>query len=158
MLSLNGAAITLSGVLVEHALKYATYKIEMGGFVEYDPDKADEFERLTLGPAIDRAAKAGLLTSEVVDHLKLFKDTYRNPYNHYNIKKITQGCEGEVTTINIETNEVETRHVKAKDSPVIQAQMKPQVDAASVLEVFVFVDSVVKYLWNKIKPEEKTIA
>jgi hypothetical protein len=32
---LNGAAITLSGVLVEHALKYATYKIEGAGLEQH---------------------------------------------------------------------------------------------------------------------------
>jgi hypothetical protein len=135
ILGLNGAAITLSGILVEHVLKYATYKTEIGGFAKYDQAKTDEFEAFTLGPAIDRAAKAGLLDPELVAHLRLFKDAYRNPYNHYNIKKITAGCSGEVTSLNIETGEVETRHVEAKDSPVIQAQMKPQVDAASVMEV-----------------------
>lgn len=147
---LNGAAITLCGVLVEHALKYATYKVEMGGFAKYDPAKADEFEKFALGVAIDRAAKAGLLTQTQVDNLKLFKDKYRNPYNHYNIKKITEGCHGDLTTLNIETGKVETNHVEAKDNPVIQAQLKPYVDAASVFEVFTFVDSVVKYLWSKI--------
>ncbi len=147
---LNGAAITLCGVLVEHALKYATYKLEMGGFAKYDSAKADEFEKFALGVAIDKAAKAGLLTQTQIDGLKLFKDTYRNPYNHYNIKKITGGCHGDLTTLNIETGEVETSHVEAKDNPVIQAQIKPYVDAASVFEVFTFADSVVKDLWSKI--------
>jgi len=154
---LNGAAITLSGVLVEHALKYATYKVEIGGFVKYDPAKSDEFENFTLGPAIDRAAKAGLLDSEHVDKLRLFKDRYRNPYNHYNIKKITEGCHGDISILNTETGEVEICHMEAKDSPVIQAQIKPYVDSASVFEVFAFADTVVKYLWNKINiPEQKS--
>jgi hypothetical protein len=151
---LNGAAITLSGVLVEHALKYATYKMEIGGFAKYDPAKTDEFENFTLGPAIDRAAKAGLLDSEHVDKLRLFKDRYRNPYNHYNIKKITEGCHGDISILNTKTGEIETRHMEAKDSPVIQAQIKPYVDSASVFEVFGFADSVVKYLWNKINIPE----
>jgi hypothetical protein len=45
--------------------------------------------------------------------------------------------------------------MEAKDSPVIQAQIKPYVDSASVFEVFAFADSVVKYLWNKINIPEK---
>jgi hypothetical protein len=157
ILGLNGAAITLSGVLVEHALKYATYKVEIGGFANYDPAKTDEFESFTLGPAISRAAKAGLLDQGQIDGLKLFKDKYRNPYNHYNIKKITEGCHGDMTSLNIETNQAETSHIWAKDNPVVQAQIKPYVDAASVFEVFTFVDSVVKYLWGKINiPQNDT--
>jgi hypothetical protein len=154
---LNGAAITLCGVLVEHALKYATYKIEMGGFAQYDSSKADAFEKFALGVAIDKAAKAGLLTQTQRESLRLFKDAYRNPYNHYNIKKITEGCHGDLTTLNIETRKVETSHVEAKDNPVIQAQIKPYVDAASVFEVFTFADSVVKDLWRKINTPEKEL-
>lgn len=151
ILGLNGAAITLSGVLVEYVLKYATYKVEMGGFAKYDPDKADEFERVTLGPAIDRAAKAGLLESQHVDKLRVFKDTYRNPYNHYNIKKITANYYVEnVAILNTKTGEVETKDIAAKDDPVIQAQIKPHVDADNVLHAFAFADSVVRFIWNKI--------
>jgi len=151
ILGLNGAAITLSGILVEHALKYATFKIEMGGFAQYDAAKADEFERFTLGPAIDRAAKAGLLTAEDVDKLRFFKDTYRNPYNHYNLKKITSGYKIEgLRDVNTKTGEVHIRDVYAKDDPVIQAQAKPRADADNVLDVFTFADSVVKTLWIRL--------
>ena len=66
------------------------------------------------------------MTQTQVDNLKLFKDKYRNPYNHYNIKKITEGCHGDLTTLNIETGHVETNHVEAKDNPVIQAQLMMQ--------------------------------
>jgi hypothetical protein len=151
ILGLNGAAITLCGILVEHTLKYATYKIEVGGFAKYDPDKADEFERLTLGPAIDRAAKAGLVEAENVEKLKYFKDTYRNPYNHYNLKKITSNyyIEG-LRIVNTKTGDVETRDVAAKDDLVVQAQAKPRADADNVLDVFIFADSVVKALWIKL--------
>lgn len=156
ILGLNGAAITLSGVLVEHVLKYATYKVEIGGFAKNDPAKDDEFERFTLGPAIDRAVKAGLLEPGHVDKLRFFKDTYRNPYNHYNLKKITANyyVEG-VSIVNIKTGEVETRDIAAKDDQVIRSQIKPYVDADTVLDVFTFADSVVKLLWNKISPLQK---
>src|SRR5829696_7642103 len=39
ILGLNGAAITLCGILVEHVLKYATYKVEIGDFAKYDSAK-----------------------------------------------------------------------------------------------------------------------
>ena len=38
-LGTNGAAITLSSVLVEYVLKFASYKIEMGGFQKHDMAK-----------------------------------------------------------------------------------------------------------------------
>jgi hypothetical protein len=162
ILGLNGAAITLCGILVEHVLKYATYKVEIGDFTKYDSAKADEFERFALGSAIDRAAKAGLLTPDDTNKLRHFKDTYRNPYNHYNLKKITSTyyIEG-VRVLNANTGDVEVRDIAAKDDPVIQAQVKPRADADKVLEVFVFADSVVKAVWLTLtqgadKPAQET--
>jgi hypothetical protein len=156
ILGLNGAAITLSGILVEHALKYATYKVEIGGFAQFNPDKDDEFERFTLGPAIDRAAKAGLLAPDHVNKLRSFKDTYRNPYAHYNIKKIASNYYVEdVSVMNTKTGEVETRDIAAKDDQVIRTQIKPYVDADNALQVFIFADSVVKFLWKKISNLQK---
>ncbi len=151
ILGLNGAAITLCGILVEHALKYATYKVEIGDFAKYDSAKADEFERFALASAIDRAAKAGLLTPDDTHKLRRFKDTYRNPYNHYNLKKITSNyyIEG-VRVLNANTGDVEVRDIAAKDDPVIQAQVKPLADADKVIEVFAFADSVVKAMWFRL--------
>jgi hypothetical protein len=159
ILGLNGAAITLCGILVEHVLKYATYKVEIGGFAKYDSAKADEFERFALGSAIDRAAKAGLVTPDDIHKLRYFKDTYRNPYNHYNLKKITSNYYIEdVQVVDTNTGDVEVRDIAAKDDPIIQAQAKPRADADNVLEVFVFADSVVKAVWLRLtqgsdKPE-----
>ena len=90
ILGLHGAAITLSGILVEFTLKYVTYAREMGGFTEYDAKKWDEFEKIMLDGAIKRAAKSDLLNDDEVKALTGFKDEIRNPYNHYNIKKITK--------------------------------------------------------------------
>jgi hypothetical protein len=86
--SVYGAAITLSGILAEFVLKLSTLVNEAGGH-HYDQKQWDAFERLTLGAAINRASKAGLVTDVQVKHLTRFKDEVRNPYNHYNIKKIT---------------------------------------------------------------------
>jgi hypothetical protein len=41
---LNRAAITLSCILVEYMLKYASFKIEMGGFGKYDATKWEELK------------------------------------------------------------------------------------------------------------------
>ena len=45
---LNGAAITLSGNLIEFSLKHVTYVKEIGGYDKYDPIKWDEFETIKL--------------------------------------------------------------------------------------------------------------
>ena len=152
VLGLYGAAITLSGILVEYSLKYAAYKIEMGGFAKYDPDKWDEFERMALAAAITRADKNQLLTEEAKDLLHDFRQRFRNPYNHYNIRKITSNYYQEnSTSLDTKENEVEIRDVAAKDNPILQAAAKPLADADNVILVYTYADSVVRYLWDRIK-------
>lgn len=152
---LNGAAITLSGILVEYMLKIASYKIEMGGFALYDAEKWDEFENLDFSAAVGRAKKNGLISSAHSKQLNRFRENCRNPYNHYNIKKITSVYEGWVETINLKTNQLETLYIKAVDDPVIQAQIKPLADAERVIGIFEFADALVKVLWEKIEPLQK---
>jgi len=152
ILGLHGAAITLCGILIEYVLKYSAYKIEMGGFVKYDAETWDEFEELDFAKAIGRANKNRLLTKEARKSLNDFRVRFRNPYNHYNIRKITANYYHEdLTILNTKTNEVEVRSVAAKDDPVLQAIVKPVADADSVLEVYVYADSIVRYLWTKIR-------
>lgn len=144
---LHGAAITLSGVLVEFVLKYATYIREAGGFAKYDSDRWDEFERITFGPAIKRAKAAGLLTDQWTNDLQRFKELVRNPYSHYYIRKITSGgVWDKVKVVNLATASFEEKTIAVKDDPVLQAQAKPIVDSMHVYKVFGFADGVVKYL------------
>ena len=148
---LNGAAITLAGILVEYSLKFTTRVKEMGGYANYDPEIWDQFESITLARAITRAKKAGLIDEEEETDLVSFKDTVRNPYNHYNIRKITSNVvAGKVKMMNLETGEVEEKDIAARDDPVIQAQAKPYVDAQFVDRVFVFADATVKLLFGRI--------
>ncbi len=152
VLGLHGAAITLSGILLEYALKYAAYKVEMGQFANYDSKKWDEFEALDFANAIGRATKNKLLTKEAKKSLNEFRVRFRNPYNHYNIRKITANYyHPELKVLDTKTKTVETRSVAAKDDPVLQALVKPIADADHVLEVIVYADSIVKYLWSQIK-------
>jgi hypothetical protein len=148
---LNGAAITLSGILVEFTLKYATYVCEVGNTGIYDSTKWDEFESLTFEPAIVRAAKNNLLTAEMTKKLKDFKNDFRNPYNHFNIKKITRNVIWrDVSLINVKTQTVEKKDICAKDDLVIQAQAKPIVDQHNVFAVFNFSNDVVLHLLGAI--------
>jgi len=148
---LNGAAITLSGVLVEFALKYFTFICEIGGFAEYDAKKWDKFENIGLDSAITRAYKAGLLTDEDKEQLISFKDQIRNPYSHYNIRKITERVDWKKVEIrNLKTGEVEERDIAAKDNPIIQAAAEPFVDKEQVFRVFRFADYMVRLLFSRI--------
>lgn len=149
---LNGAAITMSSILIEFVLKHTTFIKESGGYQKADPKKWDEFEEMELSPAINRAKKAGLLDSKMAGRLHSFRGTIRNPYNHYNIKKITQNVVMEkVNRLDLKTREVQEINISAKDSPMIQAQAKPIMDEYCVLAVFHFADEVVRYLLPQIK-------
>jgi hypothetical protein len=147
-----GAAITLSGVLVEFVLKFVTYGHEAGGYSGYDPKHWDEFEEIPFGAAIGRAKKAGLINPTQVTDLERFKNIIRNPYNHYNIRKITSAVVwGKVQIVNLETGAVEEKTIEAKDDPVIQAQSKPFVDEEQVFRVFGFADAVTRALLVNVK-------
>jgi hypothetical protein len=151
ILGLPGAAITLTGIMIEFVLKYATYIREVGGFGAYDAAHWDEFERITFGPAIDRAERAGLITAKKVSELRRFKDAVRNPYNHYNIRKITGHLRWDhVKILDLKTSLVEEKTIEVKDDPVLQAQAKPIVDAQMVLGYFTYGDAVVKHLLGAI--------
>lgn len=149
---LNGAAITLAGNLIEFTLKHATYVKEVGGYQEYDSSRWDDFENIEFGAAVGRAKKAGLLKSQLAKELQLFREDIRNPYSHYNIKKITEDViAGKVKRLNLATGEIEEIDIAAKDNPMIQAQVKPWVDEQNVLDIFHFADEVVKYLINNLE-------
>lgn len=150
VLGTNGAAITLSSILVEYMLKFATYKIEMGGFQKHDIAKWDEFEKTTFGPAIERADRNGLLSDDRKKSLIQFKNKTRNPYLHYNIKKITEGVSIDVTRVNINTGESEIVTLRADTDPVIQPDAKRFVDERTVLEIFNYANDFVKEMWSKI--------
>ena len=148
----NGAAITLSGILIEFMLKRVTYAKESGGYQNYDPNEWDTFEDMDLSSAINRAKRAGILDSKMAKRAHAFRDQIRNPYSHYNIQKITEHVLAEkVKVLNTETGEHEERDLEARDNPSIQTVVKPIVDKHHVLNVFKFADEMVKYLSDKIE-------
>ena len=150
---LYGAAITLSGILVEFVLKLCTYVREAGGYDHYDPEHWDEFEKIAFGRAIKRAAKAGLINPTQITDLNRFKDAVRNPYNHYNLRKITASVIWDkVQVVKLATGDVEEKTIAAKDNPVIQAQAKPLVDQTRILHIFGFADAVTRELLAAVEP------
>jgi hypothetical protein len=151
LFGLNGAAITLSGNLIEFALKHAAFVKEAGGYQNYDPDRWDQFEKIDFSHAIGRARRAGLLDSKMGKRLNEFREDVRNPYSHYNIRKITRNViAGRVKVLNLETGEYEEKDIPAEQNPTIQAVAKPLIDKNNVLHVFHFADEVVKYVLKRL--------
>src|SRR5207245_643222 len=104
---LDGAAITLSGILVEFVLKFCTYVREAGGYEHYDAEQWDNFEKITFAAVVQRAARAAVITPTEIAELNCFKDAIRNPYNHYNIRKITASAVAhKVKIVKLDTGQV----------------------------------------------------
>lgn len=152
LFGLNGAAITLSGNLIEFTLKHAAFVKESGGYQNYDSNKWDEFEQIEFGDAIGRAKRAGLLEKEIGNRLQEFREDIRNPYSHYNIRKITRNVIARrVKVLNIETGECEEKDIPAEQDSTVQALVKPFMDKYNVLGVFHFTNEVVKYILTRLK-------
>ena len=112
---------------------------------------------IAFGRAIKRAAKAGLINPAQIADLNRFKDIVRNPYNHYNIRKITSSVVWEkVRVVKLDTGDVEEKTVAAKDNPIIQAQAKPLVDQKQILNIFGFADAVTRALLAAVEPAKPT--
>jgi hypothetical protein len=80
------------------------------------------------------AKKAGILDDKMEKRLQSFRTSIRNPYSHFNIKKITYGVVAEkVKQVEIRTGKIVEVDLAAKDHPMIQAQVKPWVDEHNVL-------------------------
>jgi hypothetical protein len=149
LFNLNGAAITFCGILVEYALKYATYMKENPGATSFDTSAWAQFEELTLGPAIARARKAGLIDEPREKALRSFKDDLRNKYSHFNIQKITKDVVLPVTEKNVGTGEEKIVELPAS-TPTSQIIVKNRLDEEKVMKVFRFADSVVRYLFHVV--------
>jgi hypothetical protein len=136
LFNLNGAAITFCGILVEYALKYTTYAKENPD-ASFDSSAWDDFEKMTLGPAIVRARKAGLIDEERGKSLRAFKDDL-----------ITKDAVfGQVKQKNLETGEGKIVEVPASTSPAFQIIAKDLIDEKSVMKIFEDSDRVVRHLF-----------
>ncbi len=148
LFDMNGAAITFCGSLVEYTLKYATYMKENPGAADFDSVAWNEFEEITLVPAIVRAKKAGLIDDEIEKRLRSFAKDLRNRYSHFNIQKITAGAVfGKVKAKNIETGAESEIELPASKSPTLLIIAKEKMDELNVLKVFEFADRVVQHLF-----------
>ena len=152
LFGLNVAAITMSAILIEYALKHTTFIKESGGYQKADQSKWDEYEDMDMYSAINRAKAAGLIDKKLARKLHSFRDSMRNPYSHFKIKKITKGVVArKVKKANLTTGKVEVVDIPAKDDPTIQALAKTKMDEDYVFPVFYFANDVVTHLLLKIK-------
>lgn len=148
LFGLYGAAISLSAILVEFSLKYATVKKKCGD--AYDENEWDRIENAELNPTVKEAKQLGVIDEETEKRLMSFKNTIRNPYLHYNIKKITKNVAArKVKRFDIKTREVKEVNLDAKGNPVIWGFAKRFVDREIVFQVFGFADNLVKCLFPK---------
>jgi hypothetical protein len=153
LFGLDGTAITLCGILLEFALKYAIYLKEHPGETNFDSEAWERFEEsLTLRPAINQARRVGLLDETQANQLHDFTKDFRNTYSHFNIQKITKGATlAGVKVKDINTGTITVRDLPASHSPALQILAKAKIDEAEVFNVFRFVDDVVNHLYAQVK-------
>lgn len=140
-----GAAITLSAILVEYSLKYAINQKQNGNtYVQADWDKLESME---LGPTIVKARSLGLIEEGVKLLLDDFRVKMRNPYLHYNIKKITNNVVArKVKKFDLVSKKVSEVDLSADKNPATWSLAKKFVDREQVFHAFLFADQLVRDL------------
>jgi len=152
LFGLNGAAITLSSILVEYALKQAIVRKKHSG--RYDESEWDRIENIELHQAIKEAKELELLDSDTEQQLNDFRNQTRNPYLHYNIKKLTRGVRAnKVKKLDIKTGKIEEVQLDAQKDPVLWPYAKKFVDGKSVSQVLNFVCRIVRLLFVEEKDQ-----
>lgn len=149
LFGLNGAAITLSGIMVEFALKRAIVDKRME-----DGEKGlsmwDFVETLDFGKSIKEAYELKIITDEDKKKLTYLKNEIRNPYNHYNIKKIIKDAvAGKVKILHLDTKKTEEKDLPAVENPHLWFSAKKFADRERVIKVFLTADTWVKRLLEK---------
>lgn len=151
LFGLYGAAITLSSILVEYMLKFASFIVENNGASEWDASKWDEYEEIQFYVATEKAKSAGLLTPELEVELNSFRTVIRNPYAHYNIQKITSTIGFGKATVMGGNGESVERTVDPREAPGLQVVAKAEIDKIRFLVVFRFADKVSKHLISELE-------
>ena len=148
LFGLNGAAISLSAVLVEYTLKLAIVKAKYGN--KYNANEWDLVERIELGPAIKEAVSLNVLDNTNEQKFLDFKNKIRNPYLHYNIKKLTEGIRAKkVKQINVKTGEIKEVEWNTESDPMLWPAAKQFIDKKTLENVLGFVCYSVELLLVK---------
>ncbi len=152
----NGAAISLSAVLVEYALKEAIIKNKHSN--GYNAEEWNRIEKIEFGTAIEEAKELNILSDDnTVRKFQDFKNQIRNPYLHYNIKKITKGVRAnKVKKLDIKTQKVEEVQLDTENNPILWPYAKKFVDKNGLEEVLNFACYAVGLLLNKNYEKQRT--
>ena len=152
----NGAAISLSAVLVEYALKEAIIKNKHSN--GYNAEEWNRIEKIEFGTAIEEAKKLNILSDDnTVRKFQDFKNRIRNPYLHYNIKKITKSVRAnKVKKLDIQTQKVEEVQLDTENDPILWPYAKKFVDKNGLEEVLNFACYAVGLLLNKNYEKQRT--
>lgn len=151
LFKLHSVAITLCGTLVEYSLKYCSYLIESKGSTEFDPNLWETFERDDFGRSIQRAFNNRLLNDKTKIPYTEFKNSFRNPYAHFDIQKLTKDLSfGKVDVVNTLTGEAQKQEVPASNGPAFQMLALETLDSGRVLDVFKIADRLVQHLFLEV--------
>lgn len=160
LFKLYSVAITLCGTLVEYSLKYCSHLIESKGSTGFDSKLWETFESDNFGRSIQRALKNNLLDEKTKIPYSEFKNSFRNPYSHFNIQKLTKNLSfGNVDVVNTSTGETQKQEVSASNSPALQMLALEALDSSQVLEVFELADRLIRHVLVKVSklPLDKVI-
>ncbi|MBU2462626.1 MAG: hypothetical protein KKG02_11470 [Candidatus Edwardsbacteria bacterium] len=138
LFGVNGAAITLCGVLVEYVLKYVTYHWDIQErSVLFNSQRWDcTVEGTQLGGAIAQAKSLGIITEDEMVVLNKFKDEVRNPYSHYNIRKLVKDISFSGPRVDAIKETVETVETVVGEDPAFFSIAKKWRDDKFIITIF----------------------
>lgn len=134
VLGIPGAAITLSIILLELALKYRLHEER----VKDDPNSPWEYiERLDLTKVINELRKRKVITLDEKNKLDEFNSNIRNDYIHYKIRNLVKELvAAEVPSVNTESGEVTIhKNISALDHPYLWFSAKKVVGKKTVVSI-----------------------
>jgi hypothetical protein len=112
-------------VRTEERGRYVAEQCALRGWhyiIGFEPDKPEDISDLekALNPPVPvQSEKVGRNDPR----------PFRNPYSHYNIRKITRNViAGRVKVFNLETGKYEEKDILTEQNPTIQAVAKPLID------------------------------
>lgn len=131
VLGILGAAITLAIILLEVSLKYRLFEER----VKKDPNSGwEDLEKIDFTRTVSDLEKARIITKTDKNKLGAFNLSRRNPYIHYNIKKLVKEMIlGELSSVNIETGKVTIiKNVRPAEFPYLWFSAKKVLDKESI--------------------------
>jgi len=132
VLVIPGACITLSTILLELALKYRLYRER----VNSDPNSPWEYiEKMDMTATINELHKKKTISKEEKSKLDNFNDEIRNPYIHYNIKRLIKDMLlEELPEVNTVTGELTIHNnVNPQDYPALWFSAKRVLDEKTII-------------------------